>query len=108
LQHQRDEHKIEQLQQTVRELRWKEEVPWGDGPCLGSPRPGSLELNHLREQQQELEKIRQQLLCVAGLLTSFVNHTVDRCGHILSSPYHTHALGTDLLILRKFWSLGLF
>ncbi|XP_073928543.1 pericentrin isoform X6 [Castor canadensis] len=78
LQHQRDEHKIEQLQQTVRELRWKEEVPWGDGPCLGSPRPGSLELNHFREQQQELEKIRQQLLCVAGLLTSFVNHTVDR------------------------------
>jgi hypothetical protein len=35
-------------------------------------------LNHFREQQQELEKIRQQLLCVAGLLTSFVNHTVDR------------------------------
>ncbi|KAM4887471.1 pericentrin isoform 2-T2 [Thomomys bottae] len=73
LQHQRDEHKIEQLQQKVKELRWKEEVPWGDGSCMGS-----LDLDRLQAQQQELEKIRQQLLCVAGLLTSFVNHTVDR------------------------------
>ncbi|XP_042551225.1 pericentrin isoform X2 [Dipodomys spectabilis] len=73
LQHQRDEHKIKQLQQKVKELRWKEEVPWGDDSRLGA-----LDLGRLQEQQQELEKIRQQLLCVAGLLTSFVNHTVDR------------------------------
>ncbi|XP_010634682.1 pericentrin isoform X3 [Fukomys damarensis] len=73
LQRQRDEHKIEQLQQMVRELQSKEEVHLGSGPFLDS-----LELSSLWEQQQGLEKIRQQLLCVAELLTSFVNHTVDR------------------------------
>ncbi|XP_057650469.1 pericentrin isoform X4 [Chionomys nivalis] len=78
LQCQRDEHKIEQLQRMVRELRWKEKVPGGDGPCWSTPSLGSPEPNHVQEQQQELEKIRQQLLCAAGLLTSFTNHTVDR------------------------------
>ncbi|XP_042121951.2 pericentrin isoform X6 [Peromyscus maniculatus bairdii] len=78
LQRQRDEHKIEQLQELVRELRWKEKVAEGDGPCRSCPRLGSLELDHVQEQQQELENIRQQLLCAAGLLTSFTNRTVDR------------------------------
>lgn len=78
LQRQRDEHKIEQLQRMVRELRWKEKVPGGDDPCWSTPSLGSPEPNHVQEQQQELEKIRQQLLCAAGLLTSFTNHTVDR------------------------------
>ncbi|XP_021508181.1 pericentrin isoform X3 [Meriones unguiculatus] len=78
LQRQRDEHKIEQLQQMVRELRWKEGVPGGNIPGQGTPRVGSQEPDHFQEQQQELEKIRQQLLCAAGLLTSFTNHTVDR------------------------------
>ncbi|XP_029338325.1 pericentrin isoform X10 [Mus caroli] len=78
IQRQRDEHKIEQLQRLVRELRWKEEAPGGNGPCWGSPGRGSLERDQFQEQQQELEKIRQQLLCAAGLLTSFTNHTVDR------------------------------
>ncbi|XP_038197704.1 pericentrin isoform X2 [Arvicola amphibius] len=78
LQRQRDEHKIEQLQRMVRELTWKEKVSGGDGPCWSAPNLGSLEPNHVQEQQQELEKIRQQLLCAAGLLTSFTNHTVDR------------------------------
>ncbi|KAM5281215.1 LOW QUALITY PROTEIN: pericentrin [Ctenodactylus gundi] len=73
LQRQRDEHKIEQLQQMVKELQSKEAVPGGDGPCRAFPEPGSLQ-----EQQQGLEKIRQQLLCVAGLLTSFISRTVDR------------------------------
>lgn len=50
----------------------------GDGPCRSCPRLGSLELDHVQEQQQELENIRQQLLCAAGLLTSFTNRTVDR------------------------------
>ncbi|XP_052020406.1 pericentrin isoform X3 [Apodemus sylvaticus] len=78
IQRQRDEHKIEQLQRVVRELRWKEEVPGGNVPCRGSPGLASLERDQFQEQQQELEKIRQQLLCAAGLLTSFTNHTVDR------------------------------
>ncbi|XP_028629735.1 pericentrin isoform X2 [Grammomys surdaster] len=78
IQRQRDEHKIEQLQRLVRELRCKEEVPGGNGPGRGSPCLGSLERGQFQEQQQELEKIRQQLLCAAGLLTSFTNHTVNR------------------------------
>ncbi|XP_063080763.1 pericentrin isoform X8 [Cavia porcellus] len=72
LQRQRDEHKIEQLQQTVQELQSKVEMP-GSGPRLDS-----LELGSVWEQQQGLEKIRQKLLCVAGLLTSLVSHTMDR------------------------------
>ncbi|XP_052600600.1 pericentrin isoform X7 [Peromyscus californicus insignis] len=78
LQRQRDEHKIEQLQEMVRELRWKEKATEGDGPCRSSPRLASLGLDRVQEQQQELEKIRQQLLCAAGLLISFTDRTVDR------------------------------
>ncbi|XP_076975378.1 pericentrin [Tamandua tetradactyla] len=63
LQRQRDEHKIQQLQQTVREL-------------------GAMEAAHgadpLQAQQEELEKIRQQLLRAAGFLTNFITQTVDR------------------------------
>lgn len=59
-------------------MRWKEKVPGGDGPCRSSPRLSSLEPDRVQEQQQELERIRQQLLCAAGLLTGFTNHTVDR------------------------------
>nr|XP_045004664.1 pericentrin isoform X2 [Jaculus jaculus] len=78
LQRQRDGHKMEQLQRMVSELQWKEEVPWRDSSGQGPPHPESLELDRIRKQQQELEKIRQQLLCVAGLLTTFTSRTVDR------------------------------
>ncbi|XP_047421105.1 pericentrin isoform X4 [Sciurus carolinensis] len=76
LQRQRDAHKMEQLQQAVRGLLAEEEAPQGDGP-----RPSSLEMDHLQGQRQELERIRQQLLCAAGLLASFVSRTVDRTIH---------------------------
>ncbi|CAI9176048.1 unnamed protein product [Rangifer tarandus platyrhynchus] len=65
LQRQRDEHKIHQLQRTVQELQARAALP-------------SAEPERLREQQRGLEKVRQQLLCAAGLLTSFINQTVDR------------------------------
>ncbi|XP_069422898.1 pericentrin isoform X6 [Ovis canadensis] len=65
LQRQRDEHKIQQLQRTVQELQARVALP-------------SAEPERLREQQRGLEKVRQQLLCAAGLLTSFINQTVDR------------------------------
>ncbi|XP_027404107.1 pericentrin isoform X2 [Bos indicus x Bos taurus] len=65
LQRQRDEHKIHQLQRTVQELQARVALP-------------NAEPEHLREQQRGLEKVRQQLLCAAGLLTSFINQTVDR------------------------------
>uniref|UniRef100_A0A8C8YXY6 Pericentrin n=1 Tax=Prolemur simus TaxID=1328070 RepID=A0A8C8YXY6_PROSS len=79
LQRQREEHKIRQLQRTVRELESKEEALRG-GLHRGAPpgARGSDGPDQLREQQQELEKTRQQLLCAAGLLTSFVRQTVGR------------------------------
>nr|KAF6379738.1 pericentrin [Myotis myotis] len=66
LQRQRHEHKIKQLQRKMRELEAREAAHL------------SPESEHLREQQQGLDSIRQQLLCAAGLLTSFINQTVDR------------------------------
>ncbi|XP_008265468.2 pericentrin isoform X4 [Oryctolagus cuniculus] len=79
LQRQRDEHKIKQLQQTVRALESKETLPCGAGSRLSSPRrAGGSELDCLQERHQELEKIRQQLLGAAVLLTGFINQTVDR------------------------------
>lgn len=66
LQRQRHEHKIKQLQRKMRELEAREAAHLFP------------ESEYLREQQQGLDSIRQQLLCVAGLLTSFINQTVDR------------------------------
>ncbi|XP_045858430.1 pericentrin isoform X3 [Meles meles] len=66
LQRQRDEHKIRQLQRTVQALEAKE-------AARRAP-----EAERLQEERHGLEKVRQQLLCAAGLLTSFVSRTVDR------------------------------
>ncbi|EFB16764.1 hypothetical protein PANDA_007688, partial [Ailuropoda melanoleuca] len=66
LHRQRDEHKIRQLQRTVQALEAKE-------AARQSP-----EAERLLEERHSLEKVRQQLLCAAGLLTSFVSQTVDR------------------------------
>ncbi|XP_073087273.1 pericentrin isoform X5 [Manis javanica] len=66
LQCQRDEHRIRQLQRTVRDLQASVEA-------RASP-----DSERIREQQQGLEKTRQQLLWVAGLLTSFISQAVDR------------------------------
>ncbi|XP_064433707.1 pericentrin isoform X6 [Mirounga angustirostris] len=66
LQHQRDEHKIRQLQRTVQALEAK-------AAARQSP-----EAERLQEERHSLEKVRQQLLCAAGLLTSFVSQMVDR------------------------------
>nr|XP_031317003.1 pericentrin isoform X3 [Camelus dromedarius] len=75
LQHQRDEHKIQQLQRTLREQQA------GARPCpteAAGMAETEAEAERLREQQLGLEKVRQQLLCAAGLLTSFINQMVDR------------------------------
>ncbi|XP_045357015.1 pericentrin isoform X17 [Leopardus geoffroyi] len=68
LRRQRDEHKIRQLQRTVQDLEAKEEARQRQCP----------ESARLQEQRLSLEKVRQQLLWAAGLLTSFVSQTVDR------------------------------
>uniref|UniRef100_G1QSH5 Pericentrin n=1 Tax=Nomascus leucogenys TaxID=61853 RepID=G1QSH5_NOMLE len=78
LQRQRDLHKIKQLQQTVRDLESKDEVP-GSRLHLGSARRAAgSDADHLREQQRELEAMRQRLLSAARLLTSFASQAVDR------------------------------
>nr|XP_055136005.1 pericentrin isoform X3 [Symphalangus syndactylus] len=78
LQRQRDLHKIKQLQQTVRDLESKDEVP-GSRLHLGSARRAAgSDADHLREQQRELEVMRQRLLSAARLLTSFASQAVDR------------------------------
>ncbi|XP_054569606.1 pericentrin [Eptesicus fuscus] len=66
LQRQRHEHKIKQLQRKMRELEAREAAHL------------SPESEHLQEQQQGLDLIRQQLLCAAGMLTSFINQTINR------------------------------
>ncbi|XP_006894104.1 PREDICTED: pericentrin [Elephantulus edwardii] len=85
LQRQRDEHKIEQLQRTVRDLKSKEDLRPVGGFGLNSLHSTGhaegrlpLELSHLREQEEELEKTRQQLLCAAGLLSSFIRQAMNR------------------------------
>ncbi|XP_023594868.1 pericentrin [Trichechus manatus latirostris] len=85
LRRQRDEHKIKQLQRTVRDLQLREDLHPGGGVCTSAPRSAGhaelhvpLELSRLREQQEQLESTRQQLLCAAGLLTSFIHQTVNR------------------------------
>ncbi|XP_061049741.1 pericentrin isoform X3 [Eubalaena glacialis] len=70
LRRQRDAHKMQQLQRTVRELQAREAVRPRPEPYSQPERP--------RQQQRGLEKVRQRLLCAAGLLTSFINQTVDR------------------------------
>ncbi|CAK6441998.1 unnamed protein product [Pipistrellus nathusii] len=66
LQRQRHEHKIKQLQRKMRELEAREAAHL------------SPESEHLQEQQQGLDSIRQQLLCAAGMLASFINQTINR------------------------------
>ncbi|XP_056676129.1 pericentrin isoform X6 [Monodelphis domestica] len=79
LQRQRDEHKIQQLQQTISELQNdKGFVPsrgWQE--CgVGVPLPPNTE--KLKEHQEQLQSVRQQLLHAVALLTSFMNQTVNR------------------------------
>uniref|UniRef100_A0A7N4PY85 Pericentrin n=1 Tax=Sarcophilus harrisii TaxID=9305 RepID=A0A7N4PY85_SARHA len=79
LQRQRDEHKIQQLQQTITELEkdkgfavsrtWQEA-----GPGVALPP----DAEKLQEHQEPLENVRQQLLHALGLLTGFMNQTVNR------------------------------
>ncbi|XP_036622726.1 pericentrin [Trichosurus vulpecula] len=79
LQRQRDEHKIQQLQQTIAELeKDKGFVPsrvWqecGAGVALAPT------MEKPQGPHNQLENVRQQLLHVVGLLTSFMNQTVNR------------------------------
>ncbi|KAL0615458.1 Pericentrin [Plecturocebus cupreus] len=78
LQRQRDLHKIKQLQQMVRDLESKVEAPGGRLHPDSARGAASSDVDHIREQQRELEAMRQRLLCAAGLLTSFASQAVGR------------------------------
>ncbi|KAM8806624.1 pericentrin [Eudromia elegans] len=90
LQHQRDEHRIKELQEILALLEERER----NFPPPSSQQEALHGLNrdrnakqavtkaaeklHLQQQQQQLEKIRQQLLFVAVRLNEFIYKTVDK------------------------------
>ncbi|XP_025903586.1 pericentrin isoform X2 [Nothoprocta perdicaria] len=90
LQHQRDEHRIKELQEILALLEERERnfPPPNSQPevlhSLNSNRntkqavTKAAEKLHLQQQQQQLEKIRQQLLFVAVRLNEFIYKTADK------------------------------
>uniref|UniRef100_A0A8C0EBD9 Pericentrin n=1 Tax=Bubo bubo TaxID=30461 RepID=A0A8C0EBD9_BUBBB len=89
-QHQRDQQRIKELQEILAVLKERERNL--QSPNLQQELSGTLnkdrnakqamaketEKPHLQQQQQQLEKIRQQLLFVAVHLNEFVYKTVDK------------------------------
>ncbi|XP_051854311.1 pericentrin-like isoform X3 [Antechinus flavipes] len=79
LQRQRDEHKIQQLQQTITELEKDKGFvvsrTWQEAGTVAALPPDA---EKLQEHQEPLENVRQQLLHALGLLTGFMNQTVNR------------------------------
>ncbi|XP_039351242.1 pericentrin isoform X1 [Mauremys reevesii] len=89
LQHQRDEHRIKELQQTLAELEKQErnlasqksQRELSSCPIKNDYNANlslTTETEALHLQQQQLEKIRQQLLFAAVHLNEFIYKTVDK------------------------------
>ncbi|EMP29305.1 Pericentrin [Chelonia mydas] len=89
LQHQRDEHRIKELQQTLAELEEQErnlashksQQELSSCPIKNDYNANlslATETEALHLQQQQLEKIRQQLLFAAVHLNEFIYKTVDK------------------------------
>ncbi|XP_068803780.1 pericentrin isoform X11 [Struthio camelus] len=90
LQHQRDERRIKELQEILalleeRERNHPSQNCQPEAVCaLNKDRSATQAMTketeqlHLQQQQQQLEKIRQQLLFVAGHLNEFIYKTVDK------------------------------
>ncbi|CAM4634925.1 unnamed protein product [Caretta caretta] len=89
LQHQRDEHRIKELQQTLAELEEQErnlashksQQELSSCPVKNDYNANlslATETEALHLQQQQLEKIRQQLLFAAVHLNEFIYKTVDK------------------------------
>ncbi|KAM6332759.1 pericentrin isoform 4-T4 [Podargus strigoides] len=88
-QHQRDEQRIKELQEILAILEEERNLP---SPNRQQELLGTLskdqnakqattketEKSHFQQQQQQLEKIRQQLLLVAVRLHEFISKTVDK------------------------------
>ncbi|XP_039925035.1 pericentrin isoform X2 [Hirundo rustica] len=89
-QHQRDEQRIKELQEILAVLKERERNPptpncQEELLCTSSkdgsatqPVTKETEKPHLQQQQQQLEKIRQQLLFVAAHLNEFIYKTLDK------------------------------
>lgn len=89
-QHQRDEQRIKELQEILAVLKERERNPPAPNCheellCTSSkeesatqPVTKETEKPHLQQQQQHLEKIRQQLVFVAVHLNEFIYKTLDK------------------------------
>uniref|UniRef100_A0A8C3NPF8 Pericentrin n=1 Tax=Cyanoderma ruficeps TaxID=181631 RepID=A0A8C3NPF8_9PASS len=113
-QHQRDEQRIKELQEILAVLkeREKEKNPptpnCQEGLLCSSKKDGSAtqpvtketEKPHLQQQQQQLEKIRQQLLFVAAHLNEFIYKTLDKTVNDWSAS-NDEAVASLLQTLRE-------
>ncbi|KAM6268405.1 pericentrin isoform 3-T3 [Porphyrio hochstetteri] len=99
-QHQRDEQTIKELQEKLAVLEERgryllspnhhQELLYASNKDQNAKQAGTKETRkwHLQQQQQQLEKIRQQLLFVAVHLNEFVHKTVDKTVNDWSAPHH--------------------
>ncbi|XP_074404227.1 pericentrin isoform X3 [Zonotrichia albicollis] len=111
-QHQRDEQRIKELQEMLAVLREKERNPptpncQEELLCTSSkdgsatqPVTKQTEKPHLQQQQQQLEKIRQQLLFVVMHLNEFIHKTLDKTVNDWSAS-NDEAVASLLQTLRE-------
>ncbi|XP_063018654.1 pericentrin isoform X11 [Melospiza melodia melodia] len=111
-QHQRDEQRIKELQEMLAVLRDKERNPPAPNCqeellCTSSkdgsatqPVTKQTEKPHLQQQQQQLEKIRQQLLFVVMHLNEFIHKTLDKTVNDWSAS-NDEAVASLLQTLRE-------
>ncbi|XP_066178579.1 pericentrin isoform X2 [Sylvia atricapilla] len=113
-QHQRDEQKIKELQEILAVLKEREKERNPPTPncqeellCTSSkdgsatqPVTKETEKPRLQQQQQQLEKIRQQLLFVAAHLNEFIYKTLDKTVNDWSAS-NDEAVASLLQTLRE-------
>uniref|UniRef100_A0A8C0UIR5 Pericentrin n=1 Tax=Cyanistes caeruleus TaxID=156563 RepID=A0A8C0UIR5_CYACU len=111
-QHQRDEQRIKELQEILAVLKERERNPPApncqeellcssskDGSAT-QPATKETEKPHLQQQQQQLEKIRQQLFFVAVHLNEFIYKTLDKTVNDWSAS-NDEAVASLLQTLRE-------
>nr|XP_021388250.1 pericentrin isoform X2 [Lonchura striata domestica] len=111
-QHQRDEQRIKELQEILAVVRERERNPptpncQEELLCTSSkdgsatqPVTNETEKPHLQQQQQQLEKIRQQLLFVVVHLNEFIHKTLDKTVNDWSAS-NDEAVASLLRTLRE-------
>ncbi|XP_071897235.1 pericentrin isoform X13 [Anas platyrhynchos] len=111
LQHQRDEQKIKELQEILAVLELRESPSSSNNQrellCAlnkdqnaKQPMTKESEKLNLQQQQQQLEKIRQQLLFVAACLNEFIYKIVDKTVNDWSAS-NNEALASLLQMLKE-------